>query len=145
MIVDKIKKRETKNIINKKTNIDIPVGKWVKCDFCKEILYKEIVRNNLNICPNCNHYFRMHIDRRLELIVDKGTYQKFDINIETTNPLNIEDYPKKLKAIREKTGLNEAVSCGMRKNKWRKSSYMYNGQWLSNGKHGSSSRRKTNI
>ena len=35
MIVDKIKKRETKNVINKKTNIDIPVGKWVKCDFCK--------------------------------------------------------------------------------------------------------------
>ncbi len=145
MIVDKIKKRETKNVINKKTNIDIPVGKWVKCDFCKEILYKEIVRNNLNICPNCNHYFRMHIDRRLELIVDEGTYKKFDINIETTNPLNIEDYPKKLNTIREKTGLNEAVSCGTRKNKWREISNMHNGQWLSNGKYGSSSRRKINI
>ena len=77
MIVDKIKKRENKALINKKANIDIPVGKWVKCEKCKEILYKETVRENYNICPNCGHYFRMHIDRRLELIIDKGTYKRF--------------------------------------------------------------------
>ena len=112
MIVDKIKKRENKALINKKANIDIPVGKWVKCEKCKEILYKETVRENYNICPNCGHYFRMHINRRLELIIDKGTYKRFDLNIETTNPLEIEDYPKKLKNLREKTGLEEAVACG---------------------------------
>ena len=110
MIVDKIKKRQVP-INHKTSNIDIPVGKWIKCEECKEILYKENVRNNLNICPNCGHYFRMHIDRRLELIVDKNTYKKFDLNIETTNPLELEDYPKKLKILREKTGLPEAVSC----------------------------------
>ena len=112
MIVDKIKKRENKALINKKANIDIPVGKWVKCEKCKEILYKETVRENYNICPNCGHYFRMHINRRLELIIDKGTYKRFDLNIETTNPLEIEDYPKKLKILREKTGLEEAAACG---------------------------------
>ena len=53
----------------------------------------------------------MHIDRRLELIIDKNTYKKFDLNIETTNPLELEDYPKKLKTLREKTGLAEAVAC----------------------------------
>lgn len=112
MIVDKIKKQEVKNVRNKKANIDIPIGKWIKCDKCKEIIYKETVRDNLNICPNCGHYFRMHIGKRLELIIDDGTYKRFDLNIETTNPLNLEDYPKKLKALREKTGLEEAVSCG---------------------------------
>ncbi len=112
MIVDKIKKRENKALINKKANIDIPVGKWVKCEKCKEILYKETVRENYNICPNCGHYFRMHINRRLELIIDKGTYKRFDLNIETTNPLEFDDYPKKLKILREKTGLEEAVACG---------------------------------
>lgn len=111
MIVDKIKKREVPQN-NKTSKIDIPIGKWVKCDKCKEILYKDTVRENLNICPNCGNYFRMHINRRLELIVDEGTYQKFDINIETTNPLEIEDYPKKLKTLREKTKLEEAVACG---------------------------------
>ena len=112
MIVDKIKKRETQNVKAKKSNVDIPIGKWVKCDNCKEIIYKEKIRENLSICPNCGHYFRMHIGRRLELIIDEGTYKRFDINIETTNPLELEDYPKKLKALREKTGLDEAVSCG---------------------------------
>lgn len=76
----------------------------MKCEKCKEILYKETLRNNLNICPYCGHYFRMHIDRRLELIIDKNTYKKFDLNIETTNPLELEDYPKKLEILREKQG-----------------------------------------
>ena len=111
MIVDKIKKRQIPTN-NKDSRIDIPIGKWVKCENCKEILYKETVRNNLNICPNCGHYFRMHINKRLELIIDKDTYKKFDLNVETTNPLNLEDYPKKLKTLREKTGLQEAVACG---------------------------------
>ena len=112
MIVDQIKKRENNNIKNKKTNIDIPIGKWVKCDNCKEILYKETVRENLSICPNCGHYFRIHIGRRIETIIDEGTYKRFELNIETSNPLNLEDYPKKIKILREKTGLEEAIACG---------------------------------
>ena len=112
MIVDKIKKRDNKVQSNKKSNIDIPVGKWVKCTKCKEIIYKETVRNNLNICPNCGNYFRMHINRRLESIIDEGTYKRFELNIDTDNPLELEDYPKKLKTLREKTKLEEAVACG---------------------------------
>ncbi len=112
MIVDKIKKREVTSVKNKKSKIDIPIGKWVKCEACREILYKEKVRENLNICPNCGHYFRMHIGKRIELVIDTGTYERFNINIETTNPLELEDYPNKLKTLREKTGLEEAVSCG---------------------------------
>ena len=112
MIVDKIKKRDNKVQSNKKSNIDIPIGKWVKCTKCKEIIYKETVRNNLNICPNCGNYFRMHINRRLESIIDEGTYKRFELNIDTDNPLELEDYPKKLKTLREKTKLEEAVACG---------------------------------
>ncbi len=111
MIVDKIKKRNLPEK-NKKTKIDIPVGKWAKCEKCKEIIYKETLRENLSVCPNCGHYFRMHINKRLESIIDKDTYKKFDINIETNNPLGLEDYPKKLKTLREKTGIEEAVATG---------------------------------
>lgn len=111
MIVDKIKKREpsAKRNINK---VDIQVGKWVKCTNCKEILYKEDVRENLNICPNCGAYFRMHINKRLEMIIDEGTYNRFDLNIENTNPLGLEDYHTKLEKLRQKTNLEEAVACG---------------------------------
>lgn len=111
MIVDKIKKRNLPEK-NKKIKIDIPVGKWAKCEKCKEIIYKETLRENLSVCPNCGHYFRMHINKRLESIIDKDTYKKFDINIETNNPLGLEDYPKKLKTLREKTGIEEAVATG---------------------------------
>lgn len=111
MIVDKIKKREN-NVNRKKSNIDIPIGQWVKCDSCKEILYKEDIRKSLNICPNCGHYFRMHVGKRLELIIDEGTYKRFDLKIDTINPLELEDYPKKLNLLREKTSLEEAVACG---------------------------------
>lgn len=111
LIVDKIKKRSASQI-NKPNNLDIPIGKWIKCENCKEILYKEELRNNLSICPICGHYFRLHINKRLEQIIDAGTYKKFDLDIETSNPLNLEDYPKKLKSLREKTGINEAVATG---------------------------------
>ena len=111
MIVDKIKKRESPSQ-KKKNKVDIPIGKWVKCDNCKEIIYKETVRENLSICPYCGHYFRMHINKRLEMIADVGTYKRFDLNIETSNPLGLEDYQKKLKTLKEKTGIDEAVAAG---------------------------------
>ena len=111
MIVDKIKKREpsAKRTVNR---VDIQVGKWVKCSKCKEILYKEDVRSNYNICPNCGAYFRMHINKRLETIIDEGTYKRFDLNLDNVNPLKLEDYPQKLERLRQKTNLEEAVACG---------------------------------
>lgn len=114
MIVDKIKKRPptAKNV---KPQIDIPVGKWIKCDKCKEIVYKETVRENMSICPNCGAYFRMHINKRLETIIDEGSYKKFDLNIDTVNPLNLEGYEQKIKTLRTKTGIPEAVSAGIGK------------------------------
>lgn len=111
MIVDKIKKREPS--AKKGTNkVDIQVGTWVKCAKCKEILYKEDVRANLNICPNCGAYFRMHVNRRLETIIDKGTYEKFDLKLDNVNPLELEDYPQKIERLRQRTELEEAVACG---------------------------------
>lgn len=114
MIVDKIKKRPptAKNV---KPQIDIPVGKWIKCDKCKEIVYKETVRENMSICPNCGAYFRMHINKRLEMIIDEGSYKKFNLNIDTVNPLNLEGYEQKIKTLRTKTGIPEAVSAGIGK------------------------------
>lgn len=111
MIVDKIKKRPptAKNV---KPKIDIPVGKWIKCDKCKEIVYKETVRENMSICPNCGAYFRMHINKRLETILDEGSYKKFDLNIDNVNPLNLDGYEQKIKTLRAKTGIQEAVSAG---------------------------------
>ena len=112
MIVDKIKKRETKNV-RPSNKVDIQVGKWVKCDKCKEIIYKENLRENDSVCPICGHYFRVSSKRRIEQVIDAGTFEEFDLNIDTVNPLGLEDYEKKLHTLRDKVGVDEAVKCGI--------------------------------
>lgn len=111
MIVDKIKKRELRDL-RPMNPVDIPVGKWVKCDKCKEIIYKETLQENYSVCPNCGHHFRLSSRRRINQIIDEGTFEEFDLKIDTVNPLKMDEYTKKLKSLREKTGLDEAVKCG---------------------------------
>lgn len=115
MVIDKIKKRQINNDKTVTNKVDIPVGKWVKCDKCGEIIYKETIHKNFSICPYCNNYFRLSSRRRLNQIVDEGSFVPFELNIETSNPLNMDEYVKKIEGLREKTGLNEAVICGTSK------------------------------
>ncbi len=112
MIIDKMKKRTPSTIRKIENKVDIPVGKWVKCEKCKEIIYKDDLRDNFSICPNCNAYFRLSSKRRIGQIVDEGTFNEFNLNIETTNPLNIDGYIKKIETLKAKTGLDEAIKCG---------------------------------
>lgn len=112
MIVDKIKKRETKSV-RPSNKVDIQVGQWVKCDKCKEIIYKENLKENNSVCPLCGHYFRVSSKRRIEQIIDEGTFEEFNLNIDTVNPLRLEDYEKKIHVLREKVGVDEAVKCGI--------------------------------
>ena len=122
MVIDKIKKRmkydnnnENDKIENDEQRSDIPIGKWVKCSKCKEILYKEDLHKNYSVCPSCGNHFRLSSRRRIEQIIDSGTFKEFDLKIDTDNPLKMDDYIKKLDALREKTGLDEAVKCGIGK------------------------------
>ena len=113
MIVDGIRKNNTDTNTSKPEHkVDIPVGKWMKCENCKEIIYKETVNENYKICPNCGKYFRLSSRRRIEQIIDEGTYKEFNLNITNVNPLNLSEYPKKLEALQKKTGLTEAIRCG---------------------------------
>ena len=86
---------------------------WVKCDKCKEILYKDDLHKNYSVCPNCGNHFRLSSRRRIAQVIDDGTFEEFNINVTTDNPLNMDDYIKKLETLKEKTGLDEAVKCGI--------------------------------
>lgn len=90
------------------------VGKWIKCDNCKEILYKEDVHKNLSVCPNCGKHFRLSARRRIKQIIDEGTFEELDEYMQTTDPLNFEGYIKNRNASR-KTKINEAVMTGIGK------------------------------
>lgn len=93
--------------------VNIPVGKWIKCDKCKEILYKENIHKNFGVCTNCGNNFRLSSRRRVAQIIDDGTFEEFDLKIDNVNPINFPGYKEKLKALRNKTNLDEAVKCGI--------------------------------
>lgn len=112
MIIDKIKKREYPIDEDNTPKGDIPIGKWVKCEKCKEIIYKETLHQNYSVCPNCDNHFRLSSRRRMKQIIDEGTFNEFDLNLPDSNPLNMEEYTKKLSILRDKTGIDEAVKCG---------------------------------
>ena len=113
MVIDKIKKvnKAEKSVKNEKAS-DMLIGKWVKCDKCKEILYKEDVHKNFSVCPNCGKHFRLSARRRIKQIADEGTFEEIGADILTKDPLNFDAYLKKIDALKEKTKIEEAVKCG---------------------------------
>ena len=115
MIIDKVKKingEEKTRTKNEKAS-DRMIGKWVKCDNCKEILYKEELHKNLSVCPNCGKHFRLSARRRIKQIADEGTFEEIGGDILTKDPLNFEGYLKKVELLKEKTKIEEAVKCGI--------------------------------
>lgn len=91
---------------------NIPEGLWRKCNKCRQPIYTEDVKNNYYICPKCKGYFRVHAYRRIEMVIDEGTFEEWNKDIAFSNPLNFPGYEKKVKAAKEKTNLNEAIVTG---------------------------------
>ncbi len=115
MVIDKVKKvneKEEKRVKNEKAS-DMMIGKWVKCDKCKEIIYKEDLHQNLSVCPNCGKHFRLSSRRRIKQIADEGTFKEIGADIVTKDPLNFKGYMKKVEMLKEKTKIEEAVKCGI--------------------------------
>lgn len=115
LIIESLKKENNEKMprTKNKTASDKMIGKWVKCDSCKEIIYKEDLHNNLSVCPNCGKNFRLSARRRIKQIADEGTFEEIGANIKTKDPLKFEGYLKKVELLKEKTDIEEAVKCGI--------------------------------
>jgi acetyl-CoA carboxylase carboxyl transferase subunit beta len=90
----------------------VPEGLWVKCDGCKEIIYKKEVLRNANVCPKCNYHFRISAKERLTALLDEGRFQEVDTDIYSVDPLKFVDtkpYRDRLQEYRERTGMTDAV------------------------------------
>lgn len=106
--------RKPKYVTVRADNIkkDIPEGLWVKCTKCGEILYNKELEKNLKICHKCNFHFRLNARERLEMILDEGSFQEFDAQLTTTDPLQFPGYGERLISTQEQTGLTEAIVTG---------------------------------
>jgi acetyl-CoA carboxylase carboxyl transferase subunit beta len=91
---------------------EIPDGLWVKCNRCSQITYNKDLEKNLKVCPKCNFHFRINARERLDLLIDKGSFQEIEKNLKTINVLNFPEYENKIKKAQKTTDLPEAVIAG---------------------------------
>ncbi|MGO9125894.1 MAG: acetyl-CoA carboxylase, carboxyltransferase subunit beta [Terriglobales bacterium] len=87
-------------------------GLWVKCDGCRQIIWKKDLEDNLQVCPKCNKHFRIDARARLAQLLDGDEYETFADNLSSTDPLQFSDlksYSSRLEAAQAETGLTDAV------------------------------------
>jgi len=106
------KKEKTPKLPAGDRRFTIPEGLWVKCDNCKEIIYKKEVARNANVCPKCNYHFRISARERLDTMYDDSHYREFDTEIAPVDALGFVDtkpYAARLISYQKETGLKDAI------------------------------------
>ena len=91
---------------------EVPDNLMRKCNACKAAVFVDEVKQNHYICPHCGNYFHVPAYRRIRMIVDRKSFVEWDAHMEEQNPLQYKGYEEKIRSLREKTGLDEAVVTG---------------------------------
>ncbi|TKB62591.1 MAG: acetyl-CoA carboxylase carboxyltransferase subunit beta [Nitrospira sp.] len=90
-------------------------GMWLKCNNCREIVFRKEVERNNKVCPKCDYHFPISVLERITLLVDLGTFKEWDAELGPQDPLNFQDtksYKDRVKAHQEKTGRKDAMVIG---------------------------------
>ena len=106
-----------------KSREGVPKGVWTKCPETGEMVFAKELKNNLMVVPNSGYHFPLSAPDRIASLVDEGTFVERDSNLRSTDPLDFKgmaSYKDKLGQNKEKTGLEDAVICGVGKmgGKW---------------------------
>ena len=104
-------KREDNEIVNDARKTVRTEGLWVRCEGCREVIFKADLEANLRVCPKCGHHFRIDARARIDSLLEPG-YELVDLDLVSTDPLEFTDlkpYKKRLAEARKKTGLNDAI------------------------------------
>ncbi len=97
---------------------EIPNGLWTKCEECSETLYNKTLEENIKVCPKCNYHFILSAPERINILMDKDTFQEMDKDMVAVDPLDFKGpktYKEKLLQDQEATGLKDAVLSGFGK------------------------------
>jgi acetyl-CoA carboxylase carboxyl transferase subunit beta len=88
---------------------------WIKCNSCSEMIYRRVIERNLQVCPKCNYHFQIPARKRIDCLVDPGTFIEHDANLVSFDVLDFKDlkrYTHRIKESMETTGEKDAVICG---------------------------------
>ena len=106
---------EEKEGKEKREDVKLSDDLWVKCKSCNEIIYRRVIERNFQVCPKCNYHFQIPARRRIENLVDPGTFIEYDVNLTSADPLEFKDtkrYPQRIKEVQDTTGQRDAIVCG---------------------------------
>jgi acetyl-CoA carboxylase carboxyl transferase subunit beta len=95
---------------------ELPGDLWQKCPSCGDILYRKDLAQKAWVCPKCGNHFRVSADDYLELLLDPGSFEEHDADLQSLDPLGFVDskrYPDRLAEYMRRTGRNEAIVCGI--------------------------------
>jgi acetyl-CoA carboxylase carboxyl transferase subunit beta len=87
-------------------------GLWQKCEKCSQPIWRKTLEENLFVCSNCGHHFRIDAVSRLRMLFDEGTYQEHDAGLVSNDPLGFVDsrrYHERLASMRQTTNLPDAI------------------------------------
>ncbi|GMV06678.1 MAG: acetyl-coenzyme A carboxylase carboxyl transferase subunit beta [Gemmatimonadota bacterium] len=106
--------RKDKKPLTAQDKRDVPSNVFDKCAGCGEILYRERLAQNLNVCPNCGHHLRISAEEYVEILIDSGTFEELDDGLRAADPLRFRDlkpYRDRI-AVAEAKGKSEALLSG---------------------------------
>jgi len=96
---------------------EVPDGLWMRCPGCEAMLYRKVVTENKEVCPECGHHFRVTGRQRIEQLTDPGSFEELFAEVEPADPLEFhwsgKSYAKRLAAEQKKTGNTEAILTGV--------------------------------
>jgi acetyl-CoA carboxylase carboxyl transferase subunit beta len=90
-------------------------NQWIKCPKCTSLMFYKEVEAKQNVCPKCNHHFRISAEKRIASIVDEGSFVEFDMSLAPIDPLKFSDkksYKKRLEEAKAITGKTSSVMSG---------------------------------
>ena len=109
-------RRKAEEQAAKASKVVIAEGLWIKCDSCKEIMYRAEVERAGRVCPKCHYPFRISARERLGQLADPGSFEERETTLATADPLGFKDtkkYRERVRAAVQKTASDEAVICGV--------------------------------
>jgi acetyl-CoA carboxylase carboxyl transferase subunit beta len=93
-----------------------PSDAWTKCPQCESQVFSRQLEKNLQVCPTCNHHFRLSAGERIDLLLDPGSFEERDAGLQSGDPLGFVDqkpYPERIEASQVRTGLRDAAISGI--------------------------------